>query len=120
MNINDPQSALSALVAALQRHLDVIVTSDADERRVALAEEKLIDAFESYDSALFEKYSIATPFGIFDDLEDEDELDYDEDDFELDDDLDDELDDDLDDDLDLEDELDDIDEDFDNFDELGS
>ena len=103
----DPRAALTSLVAALERHLEVASSRrDPDDPAVVSAAEELTDAFFDYDEALFEVTSVTTPLDGPYDEDDEDDLD-DEDDDEIDeDDLDD---DDIDDDLD--DELDDLDDD---------
>ena len=105
----DPRAALTSLVAALDRHLEVATSRrDPDDPGVVSAAEELTDAFFDYDEALFDVTGVTTPLdGPYDeDDEDEDVLLDDEDDDEEDDDEDD---DDLDDDLD-EDDLDDDDE----------
>ena len=77
MNTKDPRAALTALIAALERHYDVIAaTNGEDEDQLDVATERLSMAFENYDDALFDAYSVATPFIIFDDEDD----DYDDDD----------------------------------------
>ena len=112
----DPRAALTSLVAALERHLEVASSRrDPDDPAVVSAAEELTDAFYDYDEALFEVTSVTTPLDGPYDEDDEDDLD-DEDDDEIDeDDLDDDdIDDDLDDELD---DLDDDDEDEDDDDE---
>ncbi|ANP27622.1 DNA primase [Dermabacter vaginalis] len=92
MNTKDPRAALTALIAALERHYDVIAaTNGEDEDQLDVATERLSMAFENYDDALFDAYSVATPFIIFDDEDDDydddddfddfDDLDLDEDDY---------------------------------------
>lgn len=82
-----PQDALNRLIAAFEDHAHVASsTRDADTPSLIEAEERLRDAFFTYDDALFNSYGIDLPFDIYVD-EDEDE---DEDDFDFDDDLDDE------------------------------
>ena len=123
----DPRAALTSLVAALERHLEVASSRrDPDDPAVVSAAEELTDAFFDYDEALFDVTGVTTPLdGPYDeddvdedvlddedddDLEDLDDEDDDEDDDDDDDEEDDdEDDDDLDDDLD-EDDLDDDDE----------
>lgn len=106
----DPRAALTSLVAAFERHLEVATTRrDADDEAVVSAAEELTDAFFDYDEALFDATGVTTPLdGPF---EDDDEFDDDDDDDDLDDDDLDDDDDDLDDELDLdEDDLDEDDE----------
>jgi hypothetical protein len=105
----DPRAALTSLVAALERHLEVATSRhDPDDPAVVSAAEELADAFFDYDEALFELTGVTTPLDGPYDEEDEDDLDDDDDDDE---DEDEDDDDDLDDeDDDLEDE-DDVDED---------
>ena len=117
----DPRAALTTLVAALERHLEVASSRrDPDDPAVVSAAEELTDAFFDYDEALFEVTGVTTPLdGPYDD-DDEDDLDDDDDeDDEIDeDDLDDDdIDDDLDDELDDDDDEDDEDDDEDDDDE---
>jgi len=112
----DPRAALTSLVAALERHLEVATSRhDPDDPAVVSAAEELADAFFDYDEALFELTGVTTPLDGPYDEEDEDDLDDDEDEDEDDDDEDVDDDDDLDDDDD-EDEDDDL-EDEDDVDE---
>jgi hypothetical protein len=105
----DPRAALDRLVEALEQHLLA-----AKERRgetdpaVVSAYETLADAFERYDDALYAQYGEATPFVLYDDVEDAAE--------DADEDSDDEDDEDDDED-DLEDDEDDDDEDEEEYDE---
>ncbi|MCI6584371.1 MAG: DNA primase [Mobiluncus porci] len=103
----DPRHALDNLIAALERHLEIAVSleGEVEDSEVLLdAENKLRDAFFTYDDTLFTMTGAELPFDILDD-----------------DDLDEESDDDLDED-DLEDDLedeDDFDDDDDEDDYLG-
>ena len=110
----DPRAALTSLVAALERHLEVATSRrDPDDPAVVSAAEELTDAFFDYDEALFEVTGVTTPLdGPYDEEDEDDEDDEDDDDDDLDDDEDDEEDDeeDLDDDED-DDEEDDFDDD---------
>ncbi len=94
----DPRAALSSLVAALERHLEVATSRrDPDDTAVVSAAEELTDAFFDYDEALFELTGVTTPLdGPYDEDDDEDEEDDEEGD-DLEDDEDDEDDDDFDD-----------------------
>lgn len=115
----DPRAALSLLVTAFERHLEACSSRRGeDDPTVAAAYDDLLDAFETYDNALYEAYGEMTPLDVYTGDDDEDDEasadDHDDDD---DDDLDDE---DLDDDDDgvysgLDDE--DFDEDDDDEDE---
>lgn len=102
----EPRAALDRLVAALEAHLDAAATRRGEEDpAVVAAYQRLAEAFEVYDEALYENFDEATPFVLFDD--EADALDEDDaDDDELDDDELDALDDDLevDDELELRDE----------------
>ena len=119
---DDPRAALSQLVAAFQRHLEASSTRHGDDDpTVVAAYEDLADAFEVYDSALYDAYGEMTPLDIYsgDDDEVDEESDEDEDDVTDGDELDDHDDEDgdgprlyagLDDDVDFDDENDESDE----------
>lgn len=94
---SDPRAALDRLVAALEAHLQAASrrTGEADPSVVS-AYQTLADAFETYDEALYSAYDEVTPFVLYEDVEDADDLDDDDED---DDDQDDDEDDDLDDDV---------------------
>lgn len=115
----DPRAALTSLVAALERHLEVATSRrDPDDPAVVSAAEELTDAFFDYDEALFEVTGVTTPLdGPYDEDDDLDDEDEDEDDEEDDDDLDEDDDDDDDDDLEDEADLDDDDDQQDDFDD---
>jgi hypothetical protein len=95
----DPRAALTSLVAALERHLEVATSRrDPDDPAVVSAAEELTDAFFDYDEALFEVTGVTTPLdGPYDEDDEDDEDEEDEDDDEDDEDEDDDLDDDDDD-----------------------
>ena len=79
----DPRAALTSLVAALDRHLEVATSRrDTDDPGVVSAAEELTDAFFDYDEALFDVTGVTTPLdGPYDeDDEDEDVLDDEDDD----------------------------------------
>ena len=103
----DPRSALAALIAALERHYEAAAGSRGDDDpALESATERLANAFDTYDDALFDAYDVATPLIVFDDDdgdEDEDDDFDDHDDFE--------------DDEDDEDEDEDDDEDYEDDDE---
>ncbi|MFB9376437.1 primosomal protein [Kineococcus gynurae] len=100
----DPRAALARLVAALEAHLDVASNRRGEaDPAVAAAYQRVAEAFEVYDEALYNAFDEVTPFVLYDDVEDDREDD--------DDDEDDEDDEDLDDDDESEDEDEDDDED---------
>jgi hypothetical protein len=80
---DDPRAALSQLVAAFERHLEASSTRHGDDDpTVVAAYEDLADAFELYDSALYDAYGEMTPLDIYsgdDDEDDDDESDEDDD-----------------------------------------
>ncbi|MCL2787448.1 MAG: hypothetical protein FWD59_02990 [Micrococcales bacterium] len=83
--IVEPRPALDRFIAALESHFAAATSGRGEENQgFTAAYATLIDAFETYDEALYEATGIDTPFIVYDDGEDED--DYDEDD--LDDDMD--------------------------------
>ncbi|MFD1506835.1 DNA primase [Georgenia yuyongxinii] len=79
----DPRAALDRLVAAFEAHYDAVAAAqDSDAPAVVAAANTLMDAFDTYDDALFTGFGVDTPFDIYsdededyedDDLEDEDE-----------------------------------------------
>ncbi len=104
----DPRAALNRLIAALEQHFEASSTGDEFSPAVIAAEDRLADAFFTYDDALFTAFGIELPLDIVD--ADEDDDDFDEEDFEDDDDEDYDVDD-FDDDEDIdEDEADEDDE----------
>lgn len=80
----DPRAALNRLIAALEQHFEAASTGDEFSPAVIAAEDRLADAFFTYDDALFTAFGIELPLDIVD--ADEDEDDFDEEDFEDDDD----------------------------------
>ena len=78
----DPRAALTSLVAALERHLEVATSRrDPDDPAVVSAAEELTDAFFDYDEALFEATGVTTPLdGPYDEDDEDDEDDDDDDD----------------------------------------
>lgn len=74
----DPRDALNRLVAALEHHFDVAQAGEqTDARSLEDAEERLRDAFFTYDDELFTRFGTELPFDIVEDedLDDEDEED---------------------------------------------
>ncbi|HWC21684.1 MAG TPA: hypothetical protein VG502_05230 [Flexivirga sp.] len=95
----EPRAALSALVSALERHLEAAASRRSEnDPSVVAAYRDLADAFEDYDDALMDTYGEVTPLEVYvgddedEDLEDDDleDDDLETDDAETDDDLDDE------------------------------
>ncbi|MFH5822720.1 DNA primase [Georgenia sp. AZ-5] len=90
---NDPRAALDRLIAAFEAHYDAVAAAqDSDAPAVVAAANTLMDAFDTYDDALFTGFGVDTPFDIYSDEDEDDEEDF-EDDEDLEDDLDEELDD---------------------------
>lgn len=74
----NPRRALDALVNALERHLEVALSleGDAQDSEVLIdAENRLRDAFFTYDDTLFTQTGVEMPFDILDDDEDDSEAD---------------------------------------------
>lgn len=106
----DPRAALSALVAALETHLETAAVSRGDDDpAVVEAYERVAEAFTAYDDALMEAFGEVTPLEVYDDDLATDDSDDDDDDDESDDDDDD--DDESDDDEDSDDPADDDEDD---------
>lgn len=84
----DPRAALALLVSAFERHLEVSSTRRGeDDPSVIAAYDDLADAFEEYDSALYDAYGEMTPLDIYgadDDSDDEDDDEGDDSDEEVD------------------------------------
>lgn len=105
----DPRAALTALVAALETHLETAaVRRGEDDPAVVAAYERVAEAFSAYDDALMDAYGEVTPLEVYDedlvDDDDDDEDEFGDDDF---DDEDDSDEDDSDDDFDTDEESDD-------------
>lgn len=72
--MKDPRTELDNLIAALQRHLEVASAADSDlddSPVLSDAEEKLRDAFFTYDDALFTATGVELPFDILEDDDDD-------------------------------------------------
>jgi hypothetical protein len=83
----EPRAALARLVAALEGHLDVAANRRGEaDPAVAAAYQRVAEAFEVYDDALYSAYDEVTPLVLYDDVEDDRDDDDDEDDDEQDDD----------------------------------
>ncbi|ANS77715.1 hypothetical protein SGUI_0319 [Serinicoccus hydrothermalis] len=78
----DPRAALSALVAALETHLETAAVSRGeDDPAVVEAYERIAEAFTAYDDALMDAYGEVTPLEVYDDdLAGDDDDDEDDDD----------------------------------------
>lgn len=81
----DPRAALNRLIAALEQHFEASSTGDEFSPAVIAAEDRLADAFFTYDDALFTAFGIELPLDIVDADEDDD---FDEEDYEDDEDYD--------------------------------
>jgi hypothetical protein len=81
--IVEPRAALDRLIAALESHLAAASSGRGEnDPAYTAAYATLIDAFETYDEALYDATGIDTPFVVYDEDGDDDE-DYEEDDDEL-------------------------------------
>lgn len=82
----DPRAALSLLVSAFERHLEACSgRRGEDDPTVAAAYDDLLDAFETYDNALYEAFGEMTPLDVYsgddgDEGDDDEDDDLDEDD----------------------------------------
>jgi len=83
----DPRAALSLLVSAFERHLESCAGRRGDDDpQVAAAYDDLLDAFETYDNALYEAFGEMTPLDVYtgddgdEDADDEEDDDLDDDD----------------------------------------
>lgn len=77
----DPRDALNLLIAAFEHHFDVVQGGTAaSDAVISQAEERLRDAFFTYDDVLFTRFDAELPFGILDeDDDDDDDDDYEDD-----------------------------------------
>ncbi len=74
----DLRAALSTLVGAFERHLEVAaMRRDPDDPSVVAAALSLADAFDDYDELLFDTTEVTTPLAVYegDDEDDEDDED---------------------------------------------
>lgn len=100
----DPRAALDRMIAALEEHLVAAQQRRGEsDPKVEQAYRTLADAFDTYDEAIFDAYGEATPFILYDEVEDERDDDDPEGSDDDTDDTDDDSDDDTDDDLDEDD-----------------
>jgi hypothetical protein len=62
----DPRAALTALVAAFERHLEAAASRRGENDPVVLASYRdLAATFEAYDDALLDAFDEVTPFEVF-------------------------------------------------------
>jgi hypothetical protein len=81
----EPRAALSALVSALERHLEAAASRRSEnDPSVVAAYRDLADAFEDYDDSLMDTYGEVTPLEVYvgDDDDDEEDDDLEGDDLE--------------------------------------
>ena len=77
----DPRVALTALVAALERHLEAAAGRRGENDPVVVAAYRSVaEAFEDYDDALLDAFDEVTPLEVFRGDEDDEDDDEDEDD----------------------------------------
>lgn len=77
----EPRAALSALVSALERHLEAAASRRSEnDPSVVAAYRDLADAFEDYDDALMDNYGEVTPLEVYVGDDDDDDVDDEEDD----------------------------------------
>ena len=68
----DPRAALTALVAALERHLEAAAGRRGENDPVVLSAYRAVaDAFEDYDDALLDAFDEVTPLEVFQSDDDE-------------------------------------------------
>ena len=77
----DPRDALNLLIAAFEHHFDVVQGGTAaSDAVISQAEERLRDAFFTYDDVLFTRFDAELPCDILDeDDDDDDDDDYEDD-----------------------------------------
>jgi hypothetical protein len=76
----DPRVALQSLTSALEEHLVAASTRRGDgDPSVEAAFFAVADAFEVYEDALYEAYNEVTPLQVFDDEEDDEDIEVDDD-----------------------------------------
>jgi hypothetical protein len=69
---DDPRAALARLVATLEDHLAASANRRGEtDPAVADAYQRVADAFEAYEEALYDAYDEVTPFVLYDDVEDD-------------------------------------------------
>ena len=77
---DDPRAALSALVAALETHLETAAVRRGDnDPSVLEAYDRIVEAFSAYDDALMDAYGEVTPLVVYgEDSDDDDDDEFDE------------------------------------------
>ncbi len=71
----DPRAAFDRFVAALEAHLEAVARDRSDDSSAVIAAAgTLIDAFETYDEAIYDTYGVDTPFVVYDDTEEDEEF----------------------------------------------
>lgn len=71
----DPRAAFDRFVAALEAHLAAVARDRSDDSpAVIVAARTLIDAFETYDEAIYDAYGVDTPFVVYDDSEEDEDV----------------------------------------------
>lgn len=79
----DTRDALNRLIAALEHHHDLAQNADImQEAALEETEDRLRDAFFTYDDVLFTQFGVELPFEMLDD-DDEDEDDDDDDELDI-------------------------------------
>lgn len=69
----DPRAALDRLFAAFAAHLDAVASArDEEAPAVVAAANTLMDAFDTYDEALYDTFEVDTPFVVYDGEDDDD------------------------------------------------
>jgi hypothetical protein len=77
----DPRAALTAFVAALERHLEAAASRRGeDDPSVIAAYDDVADAFDAYDEVLMDVYGEVTPLEVFSDEGEDDQPDVQSDD----------------------------------------
>ena len=75
----DPRAALDRLFAAFAAHLDAVASArDEEAPAVIAAADTLMDAFDTYDEALYDTYEVDTPFVVYDGDDDDEDDDWDD------------------------------------------
>ena len=73
--VTDPRDALNRLIAAFEHHFDVAQAgSQMDATALSQAEDRLQDAFFTYDDVLFTRFGVELPFDILDEEDDDDDV----------------------------------------------
>lgn len=70
--MTDPRIALNKLIEAFEQHYAVASRIDSDDEELLAKEDMLLDAFFTYDDALFTTYGVEIPIDLLADFFDED------------------------------------------------